>query len=169
MSCACKICSLCGEGAKEVQKSCETTRVDQGVALIQENQHQSKIFFLCEGEFIIQKQLKIDHQSQVEIARLEEGSIVGEMEFLTQDAPTATVLAGKNCKVHCLEGKVFQELLNQGNQAALEIFSLIAKVLAYRLKRMDEKVVEILNKEETKKPIEEFAQFRKKLLQEWDF
>ncbi|RME86591.1 MAG: hypothetical protein D6785_03070 [Planctomycetota bacterium] len=167
--CKCRICSLSVEGASAIQTACETHYVNQGEALIKEDQHQSKIFFLCEGEFVIQKELKMDHHQQVEIARLEEGSMVGEMEFLTSEAPTATVLAGKNCKVHVLEGDAFQEILNQGNKAALEIFFLIARILAHRLKKMDEKVVEILSKGEAQKPMEEFAQFRKKLLQEWDF
>lgn len=170
---SCKICNLAVQGIdgiEEIKKNLTAAAVSQGETLIHEEIPQKNLFFLCSGEVIIEK-LSKKTGKQIEIARIENGGLFGDMEFLTGKAPSASVVAGENCLVHILPFAKMNELLKKNNGAAREILLNMARMLAYHLSKMDEKLIEVLGTREGAgpEPLQEFSEFRQKILKEWDF
>ncbi len=100
------------------------------------------------------------------LAIVEAPTVLGEMSLLTDGRHTATVRAQTPCELRLLPKAEFLRLLESESPAAYKLVTTVAEVLARRLSRMDEKVVELAAQ---RRPIEELAAFKQKLFTEWSF
>jgi CBS domain-containing protein len=100
------------------------------------------------------------------LATVEAPTVLGEMSLLTNGRHTATVRAQTACDLRLLPKAEFLRLVEQDSPAAYKLLATVAEVLARRLYRMDEKVVELAAQH---RPIEELAAFKQKLFTEWSF
>jgi len=103
------------------------------------------------------------------LATLEAPCVLGEMSLLIEGRHTATVRARTECRLHVLPRAQFTRLLEDESAIAYKVVTTIAEVLARRLLRMDEKVVELASRRDAPPPVEELAAFREKLFTEWSF
>jgi CRP/FNR family transcriptional regulator, cyclic AMP receptor protein len=100
------------------------------------------------------------------LATVEAPTVLGEMSLLTNGRHTATVRAQTECELRLLPKAEFVRLVEADSPAAYKLLATVAEVLARRLSRMDDKVVELTAQH---RPIEELAAFRQKLFTEWTF
>ena len=103
------------------------------------------------------------------IATLEAPTVVGEMSLVTERAHSATMRTRTDCEFLLLAKPAFLELLQQERLAAYKVLATIAEVLARRLQRMDEKVMELSTQQDRPPAVEELAAFKQKLFSEWSF
>jgi len=102
-------------------------------------------------------------------ATIEAPTVLGEMSLLLDRGHTASVRAVTDCAFHLLTRTQFERLLEGNSLAAYKLIATIAEVLAKRLARMDEKVLELSAARTAPAPVEELAQFKQKLFSEWSF
>ncbi|RME02329.1 MAG: hypothetical protein D6805_10270, partial [Planctomycetota bacterium] len=83
----------------------------------------------------------------------------------------ATATAAQPTKIHEISTKDFQHLLENNHPLAIEILNFIAKILAFRLREMNEKVIELFAQEKeifSPNQLENLASLKWKLVHEWD-
>lgn len=103
------------------------------------------------------------------IATLEAPTVLGEMSLVTERPHSATMRTRTDCEFLLLSRPEFLRLLRDQNLAAYKVVATIAEVLAQRLHRMDEKVMELIAQQDCPPPVEELAAFKQKLFSEWSF
>ena len=106
---------------------------------------------------------------EVSIATVEAPTVLGEMGLITDRPHSATVRAISRCEFHLLTRSQFDRLLKSENLAAYKVVATLAEVIAWRLSRMDDKVVELARRGDGSAPVEELATFKQKLFSEWNF
>lgn len=112
------------ERIDSIMRSFQKIYVDEGKILIQQGKPNLHIFVVFEGELFVE-------DSGVQLARLAEGDVCGEISYLGKDVASSTVRAGKRATVLKISGETFSNLL--GNCAAVQVF--MAKSLAKRLSK----------------------------------
>jgi CRP-like cAMP-binding protein len=103
------------------------------------------------------------------IATIEAPTVVGEMSLVTERAHSATMRTRTDCEFLLLDKPSFLRLLGEERLAAYKVLGTIAEVLAHRLQRMDEKVMDLSAQQDCPAPVEELAAFKHKLFSEWSF
>lgn len=151
--------------ARELFMISRRERFNPGEKLFEEGETPNSFFLLCKGEVDIVKQGAV-------LATLGPGALVGEMSLLTKEKRTAAAFVKKESTVLRVAWKDFEELLNQSPQAAYKLMLSIAKVMALRLHAINARLAEMQAKNVNQAPheqIEEFQDFKKKLLSDWSF
>jgi CRP-like cAMP-binding protein len=105
----------------------------------------------------------------VSLATVEAPTVLGEMSLITDRPHSATVRAVTTCQFHLLTRSQFDRLLKSENLAAYKVVATLAEVIAWRLSRMDDKVVELARRADCPAPVQELAAFKQKLFSEWNF
>lgn len=122
------------------------------------------VYVLLEGTVSIQK--KDASGGQQELAKLGDGSVLGEMSLIAGDAPrSASAVATSDARLLKISGARFTQLLSADDKGALKIIRNLSQVMARRLHLMGEKVVELTDKGKKK---EELADFQR-ILNNWSF
>ncbi|GAB4145740.1 MAG: hypothetical protein Tsb009_18030 [Planctomycetaceae bacterium] len=104
------------------------------------------------------------------LAHLAQGAVFGEMSFFQPAPHSASVCATTNVEVMKLSREKFELLREQAPLAAYKIAANTARVLAERLRRMDEWTREQFNGPNANEhQREEWHEFRAKLYSEWEF
>jgi CRP-like cAMP-binding protein len=142
----------------------EETDARAGQAIFTEGDPGDGVYVVLEGAVEVVKKDK--HGQQQVLARLSDGSVVGEMSLVSGDAArSATALATTNVKLLKISSSRFQGLLQKDNVAALKIVHNLAQVMSRRMLLTGEKLVELMERGKKK---EELADFQK-VLANWAF
>ena len=100
----------------------EERTIDAGTELIREGEPGAEFFVVVEGEVEVRRRGR-------RIARLGEGSYVGEIALLSRSPRTATVIASTPLRVLAIAGRDFVQLLD----TMPELWLKIARTLADRV------------------------------------
>ena len=142
---------------------CQEQECAAGVELIAQGSDDDTVYFLTEGELSIRVSGKKGHR---ELARLQPPAVVGEMSMLTGHPRSANVVALTHVKLLTLPIETFRQRLADGDVPTMKIVCNMAKVLAYRLAELTEKIMEV----ESVVPQDrsaELQRFRTKLFSDW--
>jgi CRP/FNR family transcriptional regulator, cyclic AMP receptor protein len=122
------------------------------------------VYVVLEGTVEVTKR---DSQGKEQsIAKLSDGSVVGEMSLVSGDAArSASVTATSDARLLKISSSRFQALLQKDNVAALKMVNNLAQVMSRRMLLMNEKLVELMGQGKRK---EELADFQK-VLANWAF
>ena len=143
----------------------------QGEKLFDEGDEANALFLLADGEVEVHKRGHSGNSAL--LARMAPGSILGEMGMLLREprssravviSPAATVLR--------VSVKDFQDNLAQNPTVAVKLIHALARVLAGRLRDINQRVADIAERnvnQSAHEQIEEFASFKKKLLTDWSY
>jgi CRP/FNR family transcriptional regulator, cyclic AMP receptor protein len=141
--------------------------VEPGSLVLREGDKGQGLLVLLEGSVeIVKRGLDGD---DVLIATVQAPTVLGEMSLLTDRPYSATVRALTTCACHLLTRSQFDRLLKSESLAAYKVVATLAEVIAWRLSRMDDKVVELARRGDCPAPVEELAAFKQKLFSEWNF
>lgn len=94
------------------------------------------------------------------VAELGPGSVFGESSFFHAGPHSATVKALADSRLVRINREAFDALLQSNNLAALRVAANAAKVLAARLQKADEYIVELLESIQDRKVHAALAKFR---------
>jgi CRP/FNR family cyclic AMP-dependent transcriptional regulator len=138
--------------------------VERSRTVFREGDPGDGVYVVMEGTVEVTKR---DSQGKEQsIARLSDGTVVGEMSLVSGDAArSATVTATSDAKLLKIASARFQALLQKDSVAALKMVNNLAQVMSRRMLLMNEKVVELMEKTKRK---EELADFQK-VLANWAF
>ena len=145
--------------AKEVVAIADESSARTGAVLFKEGDAGDALLVLLEGQVEVTKR-------GASLAKLDAGSVLGEMSLLDGDTRSATATALSDVKFLKISNARFQKLLNADNVGALKIVHNLAEVMSKRLALINEKLVDSLGKGPTKK--EELADFGR-ILNRWSF
>lgn len=155
---------LSEEEVGQIVKLAEERAVGRADKVFDEGDPGDGIYVLLEGVVSIQKSDRAGGQQ--ELARLSDGSVLGEMSLIAGDAArSASAVASTDARLLKISSAKFQALLAEDDRAALKIIRNLAQVMARRLTLMGEKVVELSNQGKKK---EELADFQR-ILTNWSF
>jgi CRP/FNR family cyclic AMP-dependent transcriptional regulator len=101
------------------------------------------------------------------IATLGAGEILGELGLLLDLPRTATVRALAPLQVFAMDRTAFQELVDASDPAALRLGLSLSRVLAVRLMKLNDRVVELLAAGESATR-ERFRDARQQIFNLWD-
>lgn len=158
---------LTHEQTDQIVKAMVPVSVEPGARVLREGEKGRGLFVLLAGTVTIVK--RGADGSDVSIATVEAPTVLGEMSLITDQPYSATVRATTACEFRLLTRTQFDRLLKSENLAAYKVVATLAEVIAWRLSRMDDKVVELARRSDCPAPVEELATFRQKLFSEWNF
>jgi CRP-like cAMP-binding protein len=101
------------------------------------------------------------------LATIEAPTVVGEMSLVTERAHSSMMRTRTDCEFLLLAKSAFVRLLEEERLVAYKVLATIAEVLARRLHRMDEKVMELATRQAP--AVEDLDAFKQKLFSEWSF
>jgi CRP-like cAMP-binding protein len=115
-------------------------RYAAGAALFQEGDEGSEMYVILEGRVIISK--FIPGAGEEALAILERGDFFGEMSLIDGEPRSADARAyGSQLTVLALDQETVREVLAMDPHAALEFMQLLCRLIANRLREIDEKVI----------------------------
>jgi len=155
----------------EVARIVEVGRVEywqENALVLEEGSYGPRMMVLLEGTVEI---LRRDPSGvQRSITELGPGEILGEMSLLLDMPRTATVRAITGLRVFAMDRAAFQELVDSGDPAVLKFGLQLARVMAVRLMRLNDKVVDLLMATEGSAPLKEkFSKARQEIFNLWDY
>ena len=115
-------------------------RFAAGASLFQEGDEGSEMYVILEGRVIISK--FIPGAGEEALAILERGDFFGEMSLIDGEPRSADARAyGGQLTVLALDQDTVREVLAMDPHAALEFLQLLCRLIANRLREIDEKVI----------------------------
>lgn len=155
---------LAEDEAAAVLEIAEETSIDRGAVLFREGDPGDAFYAVLAGHVEITK--KDPHGGDQVLARIGEGSVLGEMSLIGGSAQrSATATATTDVELLKLPEGRFARLLRADNVAALKIVHNLAQVMGRRLQLMNEKLVGTVETGRKKEELQEFQ----KLLNDWSF
>ena len=107
---------------------------------------------------------------QRSIAQLGAGEVLGEMSLLLELARTASVRALTPLRVFAMDRAAFTRMVDEGDPAVLRMGLELSRVLAERLMRLNNTVVELLMAFDGAEPLRErFSEARQEIFNLWDY
>jgi CRP/FNR family transcriptional regulator, cyclic AMP receptor protein len=115
-------------------------RFPTGASLFQEGDEGSEMYVILEGRVMISKY--IPGAGEEALAILERGDFFGEMSLIDGEPRSADARAhGGPLTVLALDQATVREILSMDPHAALEFLQLLCRLIANRLREIDEKVI----------------------------
>ena len=105
--------------------------VQEGTALIREGQPPGRLIWIESGSARVETFSQDGRQ--IELAILGPGALVGDMSFLEQRPPVASVLAGPDCSVMATATTELQAAMGRDASLASAVYSLFARKLTHQL------------------------------------
>ncbi len=166
------VCAVLGgtctpEDAEALLTASAPLSVPAGSAVMREGSEGSGLYFLLAGRVEVSKERR-DGSSQ-RLAVVEAPSLLGELSLITDGPHTATARALTDCELRVLGRSGFRRSLAAGDRAAYTLLAAMAEVLARRLIRINQTVLELSAGGGTGERTEEIDRLRQKLFSEWAF
>ncbi len=136
-------------------------------ALIEEGERPGRLFVLTSGKVEVHK--RVPGHGERLLAVLDatnERTVVGERGLLCDNRASATVRARDEVEAVVIPREKFRAMIQEGRPAAYKLAYRIARILAGRLTRLDEEVVETIRELERRGETD-LDLFREKLVAEW--
>lgn len=156
--------------ARELHLISKRQSFQKGEDIFRSGDPAREFFLIVTGEVAVIQRL--EDERVITLADLGPLSLLGEMSLLSQENRSATARAMTDTTLLRVEWRDFEELQKDSPQTAYKLLVSMARVLANRLKRINMKVVELTtatNASVPDKKLEEFADFKQKLLSNWSF
>ncbi|MEZ6068220.1 MAG: cyclic nucleotide-binding domain-containing protein [Planctomycetaceae bacterium] len=137
-----------------------------GQTIITEGETDRALWMILKGNCEVVKS-ENGHPGQ-RLATLETGTVFGEMSFFRPAPHSATVRAIDAVEVGRLSTQAFRELQDRNPAAAVCIMANLVSLLSDRLRRMDERICEVLAESASHRQ-DEWQDFRARLFATSDF
>lgn len=157
---------LSEEERAEFAEAAELATFRPGEVLIEEGATLSSLFVLSSGRVEVHK--RVPGRGDRFLAVLDatnERALVGELSLFDDRGATATVRARGEAEVVKIPRETFRAMIREGRPAAYKLAYRISYVLAKRLARLNEEVVEVVRELESRGETD-FEAFRDRI-SEW--
>jgi CRP/FNR family cyclic AMP-dependent transcriptional regulator len=158
---------LSPEERAELAEASELVAFTPGETLIDERSEPSSLFVLTSGQVEVSKLIPgYGERILAEIDATNEKTVVGERGLLGNRAASATVRAKGEVEAIKIPREKFRAMIYADSPAACKLATRITRILARRLARLDEEVVETIRELEDRGETD-LEVFRDKLVTEW--
>ncbi|HEY5314018.1 MAG TPA: cyclic nucleotide-binding domain-containing protein [Pirellulales bacterium] len=154
---------------KRLEEVAAVATFEPGEFVIEQDQHSQHLWVLLEGRCEVIKYIEQGKSGPVPtvLAVLSEHSNFGEMSFF-HDAPhSAAVRAQTRVKLLHLTRAQYNDLVNSQSSLACKLTVNVVQILAERLRRMDQWVVELKTKSEQPQNSADWSKLRSQLFDTW--
>lgn len=151
----------------EIAGLLETRSFSAGDVMVQEGDERQVLGILLSGHVTVSKKLKSGRKQ--ELARLETNDVFGEISFFHPGPHSATVTADSAVDVALLSRSRFDLLLRVASVAAYKMAFNSIRVLAERLRHMDELAGNLEASADNHPQREEWREFQSKMYSGWKF
>ena len=93
------------------------------------------LFLMIEGEAVVEVPVG---NRWLNVALLRTGTVIGEISFLDDQPRTARVRARTRCKLFNISRDAFNQIAESNTSVAFKLVQKISKILAYRLRRIEQ-------------------------------
>lgn len=138
---------------------------EQGAEILTEGLSYHGLWILLDGRCEVLRGARGPRPSQ--LAVIEPGAVFGEMSFLTAQPHSATIRALTPVRTARMLKSVFVELEKSQPAIAERIITCVARVMADRLRKMDDWICRLMEKENHNSHQGEWRDFRSKLYADW--
>lgn len=153
--------------AEELLSVTESRHVRALDLILREGEPGAGLHFLVAGQVEVLKTRR-DGSTQ-RLAVVDAPSLLGELSLLVRIPHTATARALTDCEVRVLPTAEFRRRMHQGDPAVQKLLGAMAEVLARRLIRINETVLELASGPAAGAPLQELERFKQRLFAEWAF
>lgn len=168
---------LSDQELRRLAEAGEVRRAGRGEILMEEGVPGRLLVVVLDGEVEI---LKRDGDDEIHrLARLGPDTVLGEMGLLLEEPSSATVRVTRPSSLFLLDRNRFRELLRQDQAFSAPLTLALARIVARRLRRMNEQAVELCDEYEEVLSqggtarggarLAELARFKEQLQSEWNF
>jgi CRP/FNR family transcriptional regulator, cyclic AMP receptor protein len=158
---------LSEEERAEFTKAAELAVFGPGEVLIEEGGEPSSLFVLTSGQVEVSKRIPGQYDKLLAVLEATNGrTIVGERGLLSDSESSATVRASGEVKAVKVPRETFRSMIQEGRSAAYKLTYHIVHILAERILRLDQEVVETIREIEHRGETD-LDVFRDKLMTEW--
>ncbi len=130
------------DGLKAVEGLLEARRYKAGQVIYRENEKGGSLYIIKSGRVRVYRTGK--SMTEVELARLKEGDVFGEMSFLDESPHTATVAALDDTELLVLGRGKFEELVEYSPKTAYLITRNILLVIEAIIRKMNAEYVSLM-------------------------
>jgi CRP-like cAMP-binding protein len=145
----------------------EPVGVPAGGILFHEGAPGTGLFFFVAGQVEILQQRRDRTPQRVGIVSAP--SLLGEISLIMDGPHTATARALAHCELRFLPKEQFRRRIESNDPAAHRLTLGIAVIIARRLLRVNETLLDLAARGEVTPRVEDLAQLKQKLLSEWSF
>lgn len=169
-----------GLGEEELRRLAEAGEVrqaDRGEVLMEEGVPGRLLVVVLDGEVEILK--RDDGGEPHRLARMGADTVLGEVGLLLEEPSSATVRVTRPSSLFLLDRERFRTLLEGDRASATPLLLALARIVARRLRRMNERAVELCEEYEEALSeagtarggarLAELARFKEQLQSEWNF
>ena len=142
---------------------------EAGEVVLRQGKISQNLWIVLEGECEVYRELPSGEE--VTLAQLTPLSSFGEMSFFHEAPHSASVRAVKRLRLMRIRREDYNHLLKVGSWGAYKLAYNAVGTLAERLRRMDDRVAELLQRETENhgnQPECEWKRFQKKLFRDWN-
>lgn len=164
--------NLNGKEVGEILRITEEVTIDAGQDVFQPGDEADSFYIVLDGRIDIRIPSKESGQEEtVTIATLSNHSVFGEMSFLGKRPRSAYATAVEHTRLNKISGEEFFAMIDKGNVAAYKVTYNFAMLIASRLRRVENELLEVLGEfgPAGEEKIKELQQFRNTLFDDWSF
>lgn len=138
-----------------------------GEQIVDEGGDSQKLWIVLEGQVRVVKRVRggVPDKQPIELAVLGPCQHFGEMSFFHRSPHSAAVVALTDVRLMCLSRAEFDELIEEGACAPFKLAYNALSSVAERLRRMDEWVSELVERDGSDKQVAEWESLRRKLFE----
>lgn len=159
--------TLSREEAQDLLAGTQLLAVGPGEVLRKEGDVADGLYFLFEGKVAVERGR--GDGSHTRLAELEAPTLLGELSLVVGGSVTATVRALTDCRLRILARTDFEHRLATDDLVAYKLVAAVAEVLARRVLRLNDTLVDVTGRAAAAPPQDDLARFRSKLFSEWSF
>lgn len=163
--------NLSGPEVGQVLRICEEVTVPADTPVFSPGDQADGFYIINEGRVEIRIPAT-DGKAPTTIATLGQRSVFGEMSFLNLRKRSAWAVALTETRLNRIKGQEFYALLEKGDVAAYKVIYNFAKLIAERLRLVEEELLNALDSvspEKREAKLAELQQFRQSLYTDWSF
>jgi CRP/FNR family transcriptional regulator, cyclic AMP receptor protein len=158
---------LTPEEREELSWEAEAVVFEPGESLIEEGGEPGGLFAITAGTVEVSKALPDGGERLLAIMDAgQRTTVVGERGLLGRSGASATVRAGSAVEAVKVPRETFRRMISEGKPAAYKLSFHVSRLLAERLTRLDEEVVEAIREIERRGETD-FEAFRDRLIDDW--
>lgn len=159
--------TLSREEAEDLLAGTQLLSVGPGDVLRKAGEVADGLYFLLAGKVAVERER--GDGTQMRLAELEAPTFLGELSLVVGGKVTATVRALTDCRLRILARGDFEDRLASNDIVAYKLLGAVAEVLARRVMRLNDTLLELSAPRPAVPPQDDLARFRSKLFSEWSF
>jgi CRP-like cAMP-binding protein len=114
-----------------------------GETIFYQNDESDALFIIQVGTVEISKMPESKGDEYTTLVQLTDGNIFGELSFLTESDRSASAVASTHVVLYRMERRDFNTIVDKDPDLACKVYEAFLKILAYRLRRTDQKLIDL--------------------------